>query len=128
MSIDLSKYLTFQKKYYTRLYTELSNQYYNAGWVDRVMPRLEVQCDSARSYGTGFNSDKEVRAFWKNKLLRENYINVVKLLNNFDDITTVSARGRFKMKQSLELFIPIAESNDKILLQTLFNKIYCTCD
>ena len=120
---DLSKYLRFQKKHYNTVYLELSNQYYNAGWVDYILPRLEEQCDSQRSYGSGFNSQKEVRSFWNTKLLRENYINIIKLLNKLEDINIISNRGKFKIKQSINLFLPLANEEDKILLSKFLEKL-----
>lgn len=123
MSVDLSKYLKFQKKNYTKIYAELLNGVYNSGWVEYILPRLESQCDSPRSYGTGLNSQKEVNSFWKTKLLRENYINIVKLLNELEDVNIISDRGKFKMRQSINLFLPLANDCDYKLLTEFLNKI-----
>lgn len=123
MSVDLSKYLRFQKKNYTIVYSQLLNGIYNSGWVEYILPRLESQCDSPRSYGTGLNSQKEVKSFWSTKLLRENYINIIKLLNEFKDINIISDRGKFKMIQSIELFLPLTNNEDKQLLTEFLTKL-----
>lgn len=123
MSVDLSKYLRFQKKNYTIVYSQLLNGIYNSGWVEYLLPRLESQCDSPRSYGTGLNSQKEVKSFWSTKLLRENYINIIKLLNEFEDINIISDRGKFKMIQSIELFLPLTTNEDKELLTKFLMKL-----
>lgn len=123
MSVDLSKYLRFQKKNYTIVYSQLLNGIYNSGWVEYILPRLESQCDSPRSYGTGLNSQKEVKSFWSTKLLRENYINIIKLLNDFEDINIISNRGKFKMIQSIELFLPLTNNEDKELLTEFLIKL-----
>ena len=41
MSINFSKYLKFQRKNYTQVYADILNKYYDSGWVEYILPRLE---------------------------------------------------------------------------------------
>ena len=129
MSINFSKYLNFQKKNYPQVYADVLNKYYDSGWVEYILPRLESQCDSKRSYGTGLNSQKEVEKFWNNKLLRNNYINIIKLFNNYtyDEYQSIiTDRGKYKIKQSVELFLPYAKDNDLEELNTFISNKYAS--
>lgn len=124
MSTDFSKYLTYQKKNYTEIYAQLQNRYYDAGWIEYILPRLETQCDSPRSYGTGLESMKAVQKFWSNKRLRTNYLQLIKVLNEYTNEeynTVISERGRYKIKQSVELFLPY---DDTSLLQSFLAAKY----
>lgn len=127
MAVDLSKYLKFQKNKYTNVYMQVKRKVYDSGWVDYIFPRLESQCDSPRSYGTGLNSEKEVTKFWSNKLLRNNYLEIIKLFNVYSKEeynTIVSDRGKFKIKQSVELFIPLCttDTDREILIEFMKSK------
>ena len=54
-----------------------------------------------------------------NKLLRNNYINIIKLFNSYtsDEYQNiVTDRGKYKIKQSVELFLPYAKDKDLIEL------------
>lgn len=127
MSINFSKYLNFQRKNYTQVYADILNKYYDSGWIEYILPRLEKQCDSKRSYGTGLNNEKEVEKFWNNKLLRNNYINIIKLFNDYtnDEYNTiVTDRGKYKIKQSVELFLPYAKDKDLIELTNFISNKY----
>ena len=121
MSIDLSRYLDFQKRNYTKVYLDIRNKKYDSGWIEYVLPRMEVQCDSPRSYGTGLKDKREVNKFWNNKLLKNNYINIIKLLNKYtleEYKSILSERGRYKINQSIDLFLPLAKENDFQLLDS----------
>ena len=133
MSIDLKKYLIAQKEYYPSIYGKVMDKKYESGWVDFVFPRLLIECDSARSREYGLSDMKTAQAFWKNKLLRTNYIEMIKIIQ--ESMTTkeykevFSDRARKKIDDSLSLFIGISKENEKYENETdiliKFNSNYC---
>lgn len=116
MSINLNRYLKPQKKNYAIIYSDTLLKKYDSGWVDYIFPRLKEQEDSERSKGYGLE-DKEIDALWNNKLLRNNYIEMLKLiLNNYtpEDYNTIfSDRARYKINQSIHIFL--GKQNSEIL-------------
>jgi len=127
MSVDLSKYLTTQKNIYTQTYSDIFNKKYDSGWIDYIFPRLEEQCDSPRSKGTGLKSKKEVEKFWNTQLLHNNYIEMLKLLNNYtveEYKSIISERGRYKIKQSLNIFIHQSNYDDFYLISKFLEEKY----
>lgn len=124
MSVDLSKYLRPQKKSYNDIYMAMMDRKYDSGWIEFILPRLESQTDSKRSYGMGLNDEKEIKAFWKNKYLHSNYVAMVKLLSKYSKeeyLSTITERGRFKIKQSIEIFLPYANEEEKMYLEGVLN-------
>ena len=125
MSVDLSKYLVPQKQKYNRIYADISSHKYDSGWVEFIFPRMESQCDSPRSYGTGLKDEKEKQSFWKNSFLRSNYIEMLRLLaeythNEYHSILT--ERARQKIKQSIELFYDMADDEDREVMCQILEK------
>ena len=119
MSVDLSKYLQFQKRNYTQIYIDVLNNKYDAGWIDLVLPRLEEQCDSPRSKGTGLNTEKELKSFWNNKLLKNNYLEILNIL----DFNILNDRAKFKIKQSINNFINLADEKELNILTNYLKKL-----
>lgn len=108
MSVDLSKYLKAQKESYPIAYSKVLHKQYESGWVDFVFPRMLEQCDSPRSREYGLDNGKVLSAFWKNKLLRENYTRMITAIRHMtvEEFKQVfSARAQFKILDSINLFI-----------------------
>ena len=121
MSVDLSKYLEKQKKNYAEVYASMLYKKYDSGWVDYVFPRLKEQEDSPRSRGLGL-TEKEREAFWKNKLLRNNYLEMLKVFLTYtpeEYNTVLIERARYKINQSTQLFTDeiITQFRNKFLME-----------
>lgn len=112
MSVDLKRYLDASKRDYVVAYTQTLNKVYDSGWVSYIFPRKIEDCDSERSKPYGLKDMKEARAFWKTKLLRENYMHMLSAIDKmtkdeFDSVFT--KRAREKIKLSLDVFIDVSK-------------------
>ena len=127
MSVDLSRYLKAQNSNYTNIYLQILNKQYDSGWIEFVFPRYVEDCSSIRSKQYGLINQKEAKSFWKTKLLRRNYIEMLKVINKMtkEEYENVfSERGRFKIKQSLDIFSDYAQDEDLNIIQDFVGKYY----
>lgn len=127
MSVDLSRYLAAHRQRYTIVYTQLMDKYYDSGWIEFVFPRYLKDCNSDKSKYYGLQNEKEVQSFWGTKLLRRDYIEMLKVINRMtreEYYTIFSDRGRFRIRQSLEIFTPLAKDDDKLIMENFIKKFY----
>ena len=127
MSADLSRYLTAQKSKYTIVYGQMIEKKYDSGWIEFIFPRYLKDCNSEKSKYYGLTSEKEAEAFWKTKLLRRNYIELLKAISRMDReeyLTVFSDRGRLRINQSLSIFKEYAVDDDKKVIEDFLIKYY----
>lgn len=115
MSVDLRRYLDAAKQDYVIAYTQTLNKVYDSGWVSYIFPRMIEDCDSERSKPYGLKDYKEAKAFWKTKLLRENYMHMLAAIDKMsaDEFVDVfTPRAREKIKMSIDVFLKVSDEID----------------
>ena len=125
MSVDLSRFLDMQKSHYAEQYGMIFQNQYDSGWIEYIFPRMITECYSPRSQRYGLASEKEKNAFWRNKYLRRNYIEMLRLVNKKLDTPMhelFSDRAKMKIWQSVQIFYPIAEKSDRDVMLEYIKK------
>ena len=116
----MEKFIEKQKNYHSVAVKELSQGLKQSHWMWFVFPQLKGLGSSYNANYYGLANAEETKKYWENDYLRNNYLELCKILLNLKEVNVSNIFGfpdDLKLKSSLTLFYLVTK--DEVVKKTL---------
>ena len=120
---NLDRFIMAQQRDYLCAFQEIKNGKKESHWIWYIFPQLKELGNSFPAKYYGIDGIEEATAYWQNEYLRNNLVEITRLLLRHQDKSAYQIMGEFatdekKLRSCMTLF-SMVEGNDKIFSEVI---------